>query len=149
MGRPKRTDWQERFLSVYEESCVIRFAARAAGIGERTFYRELARNPEFEERFEGAKKAAVARLEQVAYERAMDHSDTLLIFLLKANRPAKYRERIGVDHGGTIKHEVDEALDDEIERFLAANDDAGPQPDGGSDQGPPVGNGSKPRSDAT
>src|SRR6266699_1263767 len=30
------------------------------------------------------------------------HSDTLLIFLLKARRPEKYRERIEHQHGGHI-----------------------------------------------
>ena len=32
-----------------------------------------------------------------------DYSDTLLIFLLKGNRPEKYRERLNVQHEGGVK----------------------------------------------
>lgn len=127
--------WQDRFLSIYEESCNITTAARAVGIGRRTVYREKARNAEFRAAMAEAEEVAVANLEEVAYQRAVDSSDTLLIFLLKANRPAKYRERVDVKHGGTIKHEVEEGLDAEIEQFLAANDASREGEDGWSDPG--------------
>jgi hypothetical protein len=41
-------------------------------------------------------------LEAEAWKRARDKSDLLLIFLLKAHRPAKYRE--------TTRHEIDARL---------------------------------------
>lgn len=131
----RKKGWQDRFLAVYEESCTITIAARAAGIGRRTVYREKARNPEFAARMAAAEEAAVSHLESVAYDRAVDHSDTLLIFLLKANRPGKYRESMKVQHGGTVKHEIEEGLDAEIERFLAANDADGESQDGRGDSG--------------
>jgi len=45
---------------------------------------------------------AVDVLEAVARRRAVQGSDTLLIFLLKAARPAKYRERHQVEHSGRL-----------------------------------------------
>jgi hypothetical protein len=39
-------------------------------------------------------------LEDEVLRRALEYSDTLLIFLLKARRPAKYRERTIAEHGG-------------------------------------------------
>lgn len=39
-------------------------------------------------------------LEDVARERALADSDTLLIFMLKANRPAKYRDTQRLEHTG-------------------------------------------------
>lgn len=131
----RKREWQDRFLAVYEESCNISLAARACKIDRRTVYRERERNPDFTARMEAAEKVAVANLEEVAYKRAVAQSDTLLIFLLKANRPSKYRESMKVQHGGTVKHEIEEGLDDEIERFLAANDSAGEGQDGRGDSG--------------
>lgn len=131
----RKKEWQDRFLAVYEESCNISLAARACKINRRTVYRERERNPEFKARMEAAEEVAVAHLEEVAYKRAVAQSDTLLIFLLKANRPGKYRESMKVEHGGTVKHEIEEGLDAEIERFLAANDAAGEVQDGRSDPG--------------
>jgi hypothetical protein len=42
-------------------------------------------------------------LEDEALRRAKDKSDTLLIFLLKARRPEKYKDRISTEHSGTVK----------------------------------------------
>jgi hypothetical protein len=55
-------------------------------------------------------------LEEEAVRRAKDGSDTLLIFLLKARRPEKYRENAHITHAGSLSlgqvlfSDVDEAL---------------------------------------
>lgn len=141
-----KENWQERFLQIYEESCNITTAARAVQIGRRTVYREKARNPDFAAKMAAAEEVAVSHLEEVAYQRATESSDTLLIFLLKANRPAKYRERIDVKHGGSVNHNhrIEEGLDEEIEGFLAANDADRESDDGGGDPRPALEAGSPP-----
>ena len=144
----RKREWQDRFLAVYEESCNISLAARACKIDRRTVYRERERNPDFKARMEAAEQVAVANLEEVAYKRAVAQSDTLLIFLLKANRPGKYRESMKVQHGGTVKHEIEEGLDAEIERFLAANDADGESQDGRGDSGEAMAPGSPSGSEA-
>ena len=49
----------------------------------------------------------------------MEHqySDTLLITLLKAHRPEKYRDRVDLKHGGTIR--AGENVSPAIERVMA------------------------------
>lgn len=51
-------------------------------------------------------EAGMDELEDVARQRATDSSDTLLIFLLKARRPEKYRERHVVEGGGDKPIEI-------------------------------------------
>ncbi len=55
---------------------------------------------------------SVEDLEAEARRRAREGSDVLLIFLLKANRPEKYRERHEVRHtGGTTVQIIEETVD--------------------------------------
>lgn len=78
-------------------------------------------DPEFMKLYEVARKEAVAVLEAEAWRRAVDgestpitvagereevdkKSDTLLIFLLKAHAPEKYRDRYDVNLGGKVEH---------------------------------------------
>jgi hypothetical protein len=51
----------------------------------------------FDEAWAEALEAGTENLEEVAYNRASQTSDTLAIFLLKARRPEKYRENIKVE----------------------------------------------------
>lgn len=104
-----RRPWKERFIKALAVSGNVLFASKAAGIDRRTSYEQCERDPIFKAAFEEARECAADRLEQEAYRRAHDgvrkpiavnkrtlwvreYSDTLLIFLLKAARPHKYRD---------------------------------------------------------
>lgn len=111
MGRKgKRTEsWQEPFLRVLADTCNVRLACRVAGIGRTTAYRRRDRSPAFAERWDDAVDDGVDVLEAEAFLRASsgrdkpvyyqgnvvgtvkDYSDSMLMFLLRANRPEKYR----------------------------------------------------------
>jgi hypothetical protein len=84
-----------------------------AGIDRGTHYDWLQKDPEYRAQFEAATDQAAQALEDEAVRRAYEgverpvtvagkrelvreYSDTLLIFLLKGLRPAKYRERYDV-----------------------------------------------------
>ena len=101
---------QKAFLSEFSQSGHLGNSARKAGIERTTVY--LWRNDDnFDLLFEAARKQAVTVLEDEAHRRAYTgvdepvfyrgvacgavrkYSDTLLIVLLKANAPEKYRER--------------------------------------------------------
>jgi hypothetical protein len=71
----------------------ISASARATDICRRTHYDWLESDPEYRPAVELAMEEAADVLEAVARQRALVGSDTLLIFLLKAVRPEKYRER--------------------------------------------------------
>lgn len=101
---------QKAFLSAFSQSGHVGNSAKKAGI-DRTVIYGWRSDPEFEVLFEHARKQAVSVLEDEAHRRAMvgvdepvfykgvpcgavrKYSDTLLIVLLKANAPDKYRER--------------------------------------------------------
>lgn len=89
---------KRQFLQTLEETISVAQACRVAGIDRMTatHWREL--DAEFAEAWQAALDAALDDLEHTAQQRAHNGSDLLLMFLLKANRPAKYRE--------SVKHEL-------------------------------------------
>jgi len=136
-GRNTFADWRPRFVEVLSNSANVRAACRAAGIDRKTAYRHRARNAAFAQEWDAALKEAAEILEAVAWQRAKEKSDVLLIFLLKALMPEKYRETSVLQHtgahGGPIQHEsrtVSE-LDREISRLLAGFDPAEEKPAAG------------------
>jgi hypothetical protein len=96
-------EWRPRFLTALRNSANIRAACQAAGIDRRTAYRNRDSAPEFAAQWDEALQDAIDALEQTAIKRAQASSDTLLIFLLKAHRPDKYRETINQNVNGTVK----------------------------------------------
>lgn len=91
----------ERLLKQLALGKSVAASCRAARIGRSTFYEWRAADPAFAARVNGAIEDGTDRLEDVARERAVRQSDTLLIFLLKARRPEKYRETIRNEHTGS------------------------------------------------
>ena len=75
------------------ESGTIRDGAIAAKVGRQTHYDWLQQHDAYRIAFQAAKDAAVEGLEAECRKRALRRSDVLLIFLLKAHRPAMYRDR--------------------------------------------------------
>ena len=116
---------REAFLAAYAQLGNITAAAKAAGIERKTHYLWL-RDRRYKRAAEEAEAQATERMEQEAWRRAVvgadkpvywrgvkvdtvkEYSDVLLIFLLKARRPERYRERY--EHsgpgGGPIPAEV-------------------------------------------
>jgi hypothetical protein len=119
---------QDAFLNKFCDLANITKAAKACRVGRRTVYDWLENDKNFKAKFKKARKVAVGVLEDEAHRRAVEgvdkpifykgkrvkakvkeYSDTLLIVLLKANAPKKYRERVqsqvsGPD-GGPIQTE--------------------------------------------
>lgn len=94
------TSWHDTFISTLTASGNIRAACKAAGVSRSTAYIHKDLYPEFGIRWGDALEDAIDTLELIARERAKVQSDTLLIFLLKAHRPEKYRDRASVEHSG-------------------------------------------------
>lgn len=109
-GKLRTASTQAAFLKEFSLSGHVGNSAKKAGIERATVYLWRS-DPAFEVLFEHARKQAVSVLEDEAHRRAMvgvdepvfykgvpcgavrKYSDTLLIVLLKANAPDKYRER--------------------------------------------------------
>jgi hypothetical protein len=108
----------------------VRDACAVAGVPRRTAYDWRDADPAFAAAWDTALDEAADVMEREAHRRAVDgteepvfgsmgqglgsgevgritkYSDTLLIFLLKAARPEKYRERQQIEHTGEIAQKV-------------------------------------------
>lgn len=113
-----RPDWAIRFLAEFAKHGVVSHAAIKANIGRNAIYERRKLDEEFARAMDAAEEDAADELEMeavrrgkegtvraiyhgtriIGYERVM--SDTLLIFMLKARRPAKFRETHKVLHAG-------------------------------------------------
>ena len=110
-----KDDWHFAFLSELAKSCNVSRAAEVAGIGRRTAYEHRELSEGFAAAWDDAIEQGIDALEFEARRRAMDgcerpvvsqgeiiatvreYSDPLTIFLLKAHRPERYRDRQSVD----------------------------------------------------
>jgi len=90
---PKKKDWPIKFLEALAEYGVVSYAADAANISRTHAYHVRKKNVAFRKAWDEALEKSVEKLEQEAHRRALNKSDTLLIFLLKSRKPEVYRER--------------------------------------------------------
>lgn len=107
-----RSGWQKRFLATLRETANVRLAIESAGAARSTAYAHRKSSTTFRDAWDDALDEAVDLLEAEARRRAFagveepvfyqgvqvgvvrKYSDLLLIFLLKAHRPRKFRERV-------------------------------------------------------
>jgi hypothetical protein len=117
-------DWKEAFLEALGEHGMVTRACRDIGIGRTTAYEARRADDAFATAWADISEMTLERMEAEAIRRAVDgvdravyyqgeevglerqYSDTLLIFLLKAGRPDKYRENISVRHAGGVRVSV-------------------------------------------
>lgn len=80
----------------------VRLACKTAGISRAAAYKARTNSEAFAADWDEAHDDAVDTLEAIARQRASTTSDGLLMFLLKAHRPDKYRERVETQHTGDL-----------------------------------------------
>ena len=103
----------DRFLDRLRQSGNVRLACQAAGIPRRTAYNWRGKWSTFSAEWDEALDDALDILEGKAWERAAQHSDRLLMFLLKAHRRDVYGDR----------QELDVTTDGEPIRFVVGGID--------------------------
>lgn len=119
---PKR---KKAFLAALAYNANVTEACELVGVSTTCAYQHKAEDSQFGDDWNTALKAAVDRLESVAWERATEgvakpvyqqgqmvghiqqYSDTLLIFLMKGHNPDRYKDRAQVEHMGKV--EIDDA----------------------------------------
>ncbi len=112
MARMTQATRKKRFLTALAAGHSVMTAAEAAGVARQTVYRWRQEDETFARAWDEAIEAGTDRLEDEALRRAFAGSDTLLIFLLKARRPTKYRDTHHVQHDGAVRIEVVTPLPD-------------------------------------
>jgi hypothetical protein len=110
--KPSAGEWRPPFLAALRNSGNVRAACKAAGISRAAAYSHRENSREFRQQWDEAIEDACDILEAEAWQRGRKSSDTLLIFLLKAHRPEKYREVIKQEHGGAMTIKVVYGTDD-------------------------------------
>lgn len=103
------------FLIALREYGVVTYACDKVGISTFAIYKHRKKDPLFMQAWDEAVSYAVEHMEKTAYDRAVNghdealhhqgfltghkvkkYSDTLLIFMLKGNKPEKYRENVNI-----------------------------------------------------
>lgn len=117
---------QRKALAALSSGQSVTAAADTASINRWTIYRWRKEDEKFGEAMARAQEEGIDRLEDHARARAMDAerpSDALTMFLLKAHRPVKFRERVDLSHSGGIEQvkRVIMASPDEVESEDAEN----------------------------
>jgi hypothetical protein len=126
----KRQDWAKKFLERLARTGNVSAACKHAKVPRRTAYERRDREVDFAAVWDEAIEIAVEVLELEARRRAAEgtlrpvfqggkkcgaireFSDTLLIFLLKAHRPEKYRDNMTLRHEGGVQLEIVEEIVD-------------------------------------
>ena len=106
----KYRQWRRIFLVTLRATGNVMLSCQSAHISKVVAYRLKNQNQTFRKQWIEAEDDAIETLEAIARKRAAESSDLLLIFLLKAHRPEKYREVYRVEH--TI-------IQDEVKRLAA------------------------------
>jgi len=122
--------WQDIFLAALAEMPNIRRACHRAGISRGHAYLTRTQDVEFAKRWKSALKDSLELLEEEAWRRAQEgtakpvfqqgdlvghiqeYSDTLMIFLLKAHKPKKYREIKQLMHSSPTGGPVEMTVED-------------------------------------
>lgn len=120
-GRPKhpqQAEIKEAFLVLLAETCSVVKAARALNCERQSLYNWRREDPEFAAAWDEARKLGIEALEDEAIRRAHEgveepvyqggklvggirrYSDTLLIFMLKGNKPETYKDRTSAEVSG-------------------------------------------------
>lgn len=117
-ARTRNRNWKKVFLDALEDTASVTVACRRAEVSRKTAYQTRQRDAEFAAQWEEALHLGVYTLEDEAIRRARDgvtkpvyqqgrevgavqeYSDTLLMFLLKAHLPERYRENLDLTSGG-------------------------------------------------
>jgi hypothetical protein len=112
--------WPAKFIEALAKTCNVARAARLAKVGRRTVYDRRAANPEFAAQWDESIKIGGEALEFEARRRAIEgvkepryykgkvcghvkrYSDLLLIVLLNAHFPEKYRSNHKLEHTGEV-----------------------------------------------
>ena len=125
--------WRRAFIERLKATGNITLAATGAGVARQHAYQTRNRSKAFRRLWDEALEQAVDLLEGEARRRATGvkrdvwyagekvgsesvYSDTLLIFLLKAHRSAKFRDNVKMEHSGGMEVTGDRKVTFELVR---------------------------------
>ena len=132
----RKAKWEKAFLLYLSATGNVSEAALRAGIERKTAYRLRDNAEDFAEAWDGALEVACDALELEARRRAFigtekavyyqgrecgrirEYSDTLMVTLLKAHRPGKFRERTDTLNINMTAEELANLPDEELDKLI-------------------------------
>ena len=91
-GKTQSRNWKPTFLKCLAINGCVAHAAHAAGVARETAHQARVRDEEFALQWADAIEHSTEALEAEGIRRALNTSDLLLMFFLKARKPHMYRE---------------------------------------------------------
>jgi hypothetical protein len=112
-------DWGLKFLATLREGWPVGTAARFAGIHRSNAYRRRKADPDFAAAWDDAFETGTDFLEEQAIRRAMEHSDHMMVMMLRARRPETYGEKLRLEHTRVDYQSGAEQLEARVQKLLA------------------------------
>lgn len=106
------------FLESLSDKPIVSVACERATVSRSRAYDERKADPAFKAAWDEALESSLEALEDEARRRALSISDTLLIFLLKAHAPDKYRDKLDLH---IKRDDLKSMSDEELERLAGGN----------------------------
>lgn len=132
---------QAAFLEALAHGFSVTKSSRLSGLPRSTSYSHRNAEPEFAALWDEAIEAGTDNVEDEALRRAVEgtedpvfyqgeqvgtltrYSDSLLVMLLKARRPEKYKDRRAHEHSGSLDIEgLRDSLESKLDRIAGAGD---------------------------
>lgn len=111
-----------RWLSTFRKAGNRMDSCAAAGISRSGFYRWIAVDPAFGDEVQMAEEERRDRLEDEAVRRAMEGSDTMLIFMLKTLRRQQFGDRLEVQQQGVMDLRHHDVVDRDVLRRMSPDE---------------------------
>jgi hypothetical protein len=94
LNRNRLTEKKKKhFLKALASGQSVTGACDEIFLTRQALYTQRDKDPGFKQQWKQAVEMGTDKLEDTAYERAIDQSDTLMKFLLKGRRPEKYADK--------------------------------------------------------
>lgn len=110
-----RADWKPAWLEAYADCGTAKGACEVVGINRSTAYDHRAKDPDFAAAWDALETTTTKLLEETAFQRALNGSDRLAEFMLRARRPKVYRDSLKLE--GEVNLAVKEGMTAEIQRL--------------------------------
>jgi hypothetical protein len=116
---------RQQFLAALSEFPNVSAAAESVSLSRVILYTHRSNDTEFAAEWDAAIDEGIEKVEATALKRGLATSDTLLIFMLKAYRPEKYRENVRHEltgaNGGAIQVDINDLRnmsDDDLQSIV-------------------------------
>lgn len=104
--------WQPAFLEALAREGCVTTAAKAAGIDRAFAYKCRNQDPKFAQSWDEAIEVSIDVLAKIARDRAAQHSDKLLVFLLASYRPSVFGRKQQLDVNGNVTIQTVQNIDE-------------------------------------